>query len=274
MLDFESTSRRCEIEGATILYNEAGDGPPLLCFHGGGAGANAWDNTKWNIDVLSKSFRVLLINLPGYGGSSHLEALPGETQEALFVRAICAVMDKLGIERANFYGTSMSAAAVIYLANKFPVRVFKVVLKSPAAGRTFLTVTPADGIEALNAFKEEPSREKMVRIMRLFVPNNDLLTEDMIELRYKSAMDARAMPQPRQQHAGNVDIRPVMEGLTVPVLLLWGHQDRMVPLDGALSALSMIPDIRVHIWGGGVGHFIEFERPAEFNRVVTDFLLH
>ena len=65
---------------------------------------------------------------------------------------------------------------------------------------------------------------------------------------------------------------PLLRRLTMPVLVLWGHQDRMVPLDHALLALAVIPDVQVHIWGGGTGHFIEFEHPEDFNQQVLWFL--
>jgi pimeloyl-ACP methyl ester carboxylesterase len=58
----------------------------------------------------------------------------------------------------------------------------------------------------------------------------------------------------------------------MPVLVLWGHQDRMVPLDGALTVLALIPDVRVVLWGGGSGHFVEFEHAEEWCRMVLDFL--
>ena len=53
MLNFEDTSRSVELFGASIHYNEAGDGPVLFGFHGGGPGGNGWDNTKRSIDMLS-----------------------------------------------------------------------------------------------------------------------------------------------------------------------------------------------------------------------------
>jgi len=70
----------------------------------------------------------------------------------------------------------------------------------------------------------------------------------------------------------NSDLLPLIGRLKAPVLAVWGHQDRMVPWEGALSALALIPDVRIHIWGGGTGHFVEYEKPEEFNRLVTGFL--
>ena len=48
-------------------------------------------------------------------------------------------------------------------------------------------------------------------------------------------------------------VSPLINKLKAPVLVVWGHQDRVVPWEGALSALAGIPDVRIHIWGGGTG---------------------
>lgn len=58
------------------------------------------------------------------------------------------------------------------------------------------------------------------------------------------------------------------------LVVVWGQQDRMVPVEGAFAALWNIPRARVHIWGGGTGHFVEYEQADEFNRLASDFLTH
>ena len=78
MTTFDSTSRYADVAGGRLHYNEAGSGPALLTFHGGGPGANGWDNCKWNLDYLSKSFRVVLVDLPGYGYAKVSQKLRGE----------------------------------------------------------------------------------------------------------------------------------------------------------------------------------------------------
>lgn len=272
MLDFAATSRSIEIEGSLIHYNDVGQGEILFTFHGGGPGANAWDNTKWNLEALAQRFRVILMDLPGYGGSHHVEALDDESLESMHARVIGAFMDKLAIHRAHFYGTSMSAGSVIVFAHKHPDRVSRIVLKTPSVGPNLLSPTPPDGIMALLAFAEDPTRANMDRMMRLFVPKPGLLTEQMIEDRFNSAIAARGFPPPKKATTGFGDFRSLLPGLTSPILVLWGHQDRMVPLEGALTVLALIPNVQIHLWGGGTGHFIEFEHTEDFNELVIGFI--
>jgi 4,5:9,10-diseco-3-hydroxy-5,9,17-trioxoandrosta-1(10),2-diene-4-oate hydrolase len=55
------------------------------------------------------------------------------------------------------------------------------------------------------------------------------------------------------------------------VLLIWGNQDRVNPLDGALVALKLLPRVRLHVFGG-CGHWVQLEKAAEFNRLTLAFL--
>jgi pimeloyl-ACP methyl ester carboxylesterase len=273
MLSFEDTSRTVAALGTQFHYNEAGAGEALICLHGGGPGANGWDNTKWVIGELSRHFRVLMFDLPGYGATPPIEAVPNETSDRYYARAVLGLMDALGIDKAHLYGPSMGAAPMLRIAHDHPERVLKLVLKCPGGlGPNLFTPTPPDGIMALGAFRDAPTYANMEHMMRLFIPRNDLLTKDMIDARFASAQQALRHPRPRTSPAALADLRGAAQALKPQTLVLWGHQDRMVPMDGALLALSLIPNVEVHLWGGGTGHFMEYEQPKAFLRTVIPFL--
>ena len=66
------TSRYVQLSKVRIHYNEVGEGPPLVCLHGGGPGANSWSNFATNIPALMRSYRLLLVDLVNFGKSSRV----------------------------------------------------------------------------------------------------------------------------------------------------------------------------------------------------------
>lgn len=271
----EATDRYVDVKGIKIHYNEAGQGPALFCFHGGGPGANAWDNSKHNLDELSEHFRCILMDMPGYGLSDKNAKLDGTPLDLFCANILLGVMDQLGIDRAHLYGSSQFCPACIRFGIEYPDRIGKIIIQASgvARGANYFTPSPPDGIKSLGAYAENPTRENMERMMHLFIPKDELCTEEMIDARFAAAQIPGHLAGRREMAASkNSDLLPLINRLKAPVLVVWGHQDRMVPWEGALSALALIPDVRIHIWGGGTGHFVEYEKAEEFNRLVTGFL--
>ncbi len=129
-VSFEESERFTDVNGFTVHTNEAGSGPVLFGFHGGGPGANAWDNTKHNIDELSKHFQVILFDLPGYGGSGKEDiGLEGESRDRTYARLVLSFMDVRGIRKASLYAASASAPSALRFGIDNPDRIEKIVLR-------------------------------------------------------------------------------------------------------------------------------------------------
>lgn len=272
----EATDRFIDVKGIKIHYNEAGTGPTLMCFHGGGPGANAWGNSKHNIDALAEHFHVMLVDMPGFGDSDKNVKLGDLSLDLFGARLIHDLMDLKGIDRTHLYGSSSTGPTCLRFGLEYPDRVGKIVMQSSGVGGgNLFTPSPAEGLKALSEFAQNPIRENMAKMMHLFIPKNELCTEEMIEARFQAAMIPGHLAARREFGAQkNSDLTRDMQKLRAEVLVVWGHQDRMVPFEGALTALARIPNVRVHIWGGGTGHFVEYEKAGEFNRLVIDFLTH
>ena len=273
----EATDRYADLNGLTIHYNEVGEGPTLMCFHGGGPGANAWDNTKHNLDGLSQQFHMMLVDMPGYGGSDKNANLGDDSLDVFCARMLRDLLDQKGIERAHLYASSQSGPTALRFGIEYPDRVGKIIMQASGAGGgpLMFSPSPAEGIKSLGVFAQDPSRENMERMMHLFIPKDELCTEEMIEARYQAALiPGHLEARQRMGSSRNSDLSSEIRRLEAPVLVVWGHQDRMVPVEGAFKALAAIPDVRVHLWGGGTGHFVEYEHVGEFNRLVIDFLTH
>jgi 4,5:9,10-diseco-3-hydroxy-5,9,17-trioxoandrosta-1(10),2-diene-4-oate hydrolase len=181
-------------------------------------------------------------------------------------------MDQLGIDRAHLYGSSAFGATPIRFGIEYPDRVGKIIAQSwsPAGGHGG---GPSEGLKSLAVFANDPTRENMVKMVEYFIADPALRTDAFIDSRLEDAMIPDHLESRKEfGAAANSDLKPDLPKLKTEVLILWGVADGVTLSDGAMSALEMIPNSRAHIWGGLSGHFVCYEHPDEFARVVIDFL--
>lgn len=271
----EETDRYADVNGHKIHYNDVGQGPALFCFHGGGPGSNAWDNTKHNLDELAEHLRCILMDMPGYGLSDKDVKRGDEPLDIFCAKIILGLMDHLGLETAHLYGSSQFSPCCLRFGIEYPDRVGKIIIQASgvARGANYFTPGPTEGGKMLGVVAQNPTRENMAKLMREFIPKAELCTDEMIDARLQAALIPDHLAGRAKMPAqANSNLVPIISQLKAPVLAVYGHHDRVVPWEGALSALALIPDVRIHVWGGGTGHFVEYEKPAEFNRLVIGFL--
>jgi len=271
----EETDRYADVYNHKIHYNDAGQGPALFCFHGGGPGSNAWDNTKHNLDDLAEHFRCIIMDMPGYGLSDKDVKRGDEPLDIFCAKIILGLMDHLGIEKAHLYGSSQFSPCCVRFGVEHPERTGKIILQASgiARGASYFTPGPTEGGKMLGVTAANPTRENMAKLMSEFIPRKEYCTDEMIDARLAAALiPGHLEGRAKMPAASNSNLMGIVNQLKAPTLVVWGHHDRVVPWEGALSALALIPDVRIHIWGGGVGHFVEYEKRDEFNRLVIGFL--
>lgn len=276
--DFESTSRRAKAGDITLHYNEAGEGPVLVMLHGGGPGASSWSNFKQNLPGLSQHFRVLLVDQPGYGGSDKPEV--SEPFWTYSARAVKNLLDELGIEKAHFVGNSLGGGTTLKFAHDYPDRADRLVLMGPGGGAlSLLSPEPTEGIKLLMDFYAPPgpSREKMDAFIRIMLYDHSLVTEELVEERYRAATDPETMRGAMNVLAGianrsqEAELWRFLDQVPHRTLLTWGRDDRVLPLDGAFFALKRMPDARLHVFPR-CGHWAQLEHLDEFNWLTINFL--
>lgn len=269
----ESTSNYVQAGSIRLHYNEAGAGHPLIAIHGGGPGASGWSNFNVNIGPFSEHFRTMLMDMPQFGKSDPVVV---DEERAIFnAKAIKDALDALSIEKTHFLGNSMGGATTIRFATMFPERTASVVLMGPA-GYLYspFTPPPLEGIKALFKYWEEPTRENMKQIVDLFIYEESLKTEELVDRRHNAAlahpehMEARAKSSRVQS-----DLLTVAPQITARTLIIWGREDRFSPLDHGFNLLARIKDSQLHIFPH-CGHWCQYEKADEFNRLVIDFLTH
>jgi 4,5:9,10-diseco-3-hydroxy-5,9,17-trioxoandrosta-1(10),2-diene-4-oate hydrolase len=270
----ENTSRFAQSGGLRIHYNEAGSGEPLVCLHGGGPGASGWSNYSRNVDAFARRFRTLLVDLPGFGESDK-PPIEGEIL-AFFADAVIGALDTIGVERASFVGNSLGGATSLMIAMRHPARVRRLVLMGPGGGLPILTPWPTEGIKHLLSFYDPPgpSLERLKAFIDVMVYDSSQLTDALLKERFEAATRPDTVAGYPLKRSALGRMAPLWKDLAkVPhrTLVVWGRDDRTVPLDAGLILLNQLPDSRLHVFSK-CGHWAQWERAEEFNRLVETFL--
>lgn len=268
--------------GLKLHYHEAGGENPetVILLHGGGPGASAWSNFGRNLPVFAKNYRTLAIDQPGFGRSDKPTEHPQYFRHS--ADAVVGLMDELGIERAHFVGNSLGGGAAVRLALNHPKRAGRLVLMGPGGlSVNLFAPDPTEGIKNLGRFGAPPgpTREKLEAFLRIMVHDQSLITDELIDERFAAASAPESLAAMRAMGMSFAQPDTYEEGmlwreahrLRQRVLLVWGREDRVNPLDGALLALKTIPRAQLHVFGG-CGHWAQLEKFDEFNRLALDFL--
>ena len=268
-----------DIDGKEIFVAETGDGPPVLLLHGGGPGASGVSNYSRNIAELSKEYRIIVPDLPGYGRSSKGIDL-ADPFGALAV-GIRGLMDRLGLAEAHLVGNSYGGACALRLALDTPDRVDRMVLMGPGGiGTTRALPTP--GLNSLLNYYtgDGPSRLKLEKFIRDYLVFNAAQVPDsVIDARYEASIDPEVVASPPLQRPK--DLRTVWKmdftrdkrliRLPVPTLVLWGAADKVNRPSGGRMLSERMPNCDLYEVAN-TGHWVQWERADLFNRLCADFL--
>jgi 2-hydroxy-6-oxonona-2,4-dienedioate hydrolase/4,5:9,10-diseco-3-hydroxy-5,9,17-trioxoandrosta-1(10),2-diene-4-oate hydrolase len=264
----------------TIHVAEVGSGPTLVLLHGGGPGASGVSNYHQNLPVLAQRFRVLLPDQPGFGQSYRPSGpdLAEKSITQLTVDGLIAALDQLEVETSHLLGNSLGGAAAIATAQQHPERVSRLVLMAPGGGWLPFGPTPTEGQREMFRYfnGEGPTLKKMQNFISVMTAEPKRW-RDTAQARYEASLDEshiefyhRLNSSFAQRH-GMDPLWRDLHKIEASTLLLWGRDDRTITLDGAQIMLRYIRDVQLHVFGN-CGHWVQLERQAEFERLVTDFL--
>jgi 2-hydroxy-6-oxonona-2,4-dienedioate hydrolase len=278
-LTHEGTSKVLETPEGNLHYHEAGEGPPLLLLHGSGPGVSGWANFRGNLGIFSQSFRTLILDLPGFGGTPDVEGHPMMTAPAAVIR----FLDGLGIDTTNILGNSMGGGVGARVAADHPDRVIRLACIG-GIGMPIFNSFPSEGIKLLVDFVEDPTRERIIAWMESMVYDRALITEAFVDERWAQATDKEANASIVKMYSrANLDaMRDGMSSpafassleflarIQAPTLITWGRDDRVSPLDMALVPMRLVKHAELHTFPN-CGHWAMLERKDEFESVMISF---
>ena len=236
-----------EADGFRIRYMEAGDGAPLVHLHGAGG-----LRLTPGHDVLSRQFRVVAFEMPGFGRSP--ENTRTRTMPELATTMGRAV-EKLGIGSFNLMGTSFGGKTALWLALQQPERVLALVLEAPAAIRP-------KGAEPPFGSPEEMARRLYAHPERLPpIPPPD----PAVQAKTRQLVGRLRGPD------RDADLERQLRDLATPTLVLFGTADRVIAPDLGHLYKELMPNCHL-VFVYDAGHAISTDRPEAFTEVVADFV--
>jgi pyruvate dehydrogenase E2 component (dihydrolipoamide acetyltransferase) len=256
--DIEAGGRRLR-----VLDLGSGDATPVVFIHGFGGDLNSWMFTQ---PALAEGRRAIAHDLPGHGGADK-EVGAGDAE--MFAAAVADTLAALGLDRVHLVGHSMGGAIALAVAARRPERVASLTLIATAG------LGPEINGAFIDAYVRAGRRREAQEALAMLVHDPALVSRGMIEetLRYKrldgvaAALEtiARAwFPDGSQA----LDLRPALDALPLPVQLIWGSDDRIIPRAHGDSLAGRLP---VHIVDG-VGHLPHMEKSGEVNRLIARFV--
>ena len=257
------------IDGVRLRYVDVGEGSPVVLIHGYASSLDTWSGL---IPRLAELHRVIALDLKGFGWSDRPAGDYSPEAQAALVRGL---LDELKVGRVAVVAHSWGAAVAVALALGSPERVERLALYDAYVYEEqvpmfFLWARAAGVGEALFAmfYNERPDER-----LALAFHDPSLLSEELAE-QVERAMErpgtrAAALAAARGQRFEDVQTR--YRGIEKPVLLIWGRDDVVTPLEYGERLLRDLPDARLEVYPQ-CGHFPMIEAGTASGRDLIHFL--
>lgn len=266
----DSSSRFVEVQGMQVHFRDEAEVPdslPIVMLHGTGASLHTWDG--WT-KILKQKRRVIRLDLPAYGLTGANPS--GDYSTQAYVSFLHAFLEKIGIEKCILMGNSLGGSIAWHFAVAYPHLIKKLVLidatgfptknaqaplafrlaKIPIANELIKYITPRFIIEKtiLNVYgdKSKVSNELIDRYFEL----------SLREGNRQAFIDRMKVP------FDTPDTLKIKE-LKMPTLILWGEEDKLIPVENAYKFKRLLPYNNLVIFKG-IGHLPMEENP-EFTAI-------
>lgn len=264
-----------------LAYTDEGRGEQTILFiHGLGSYLPAWNK---NIAELTKNYRCIAVDLPGYGHSSKGNYEGSMTFNAAVLKEF---LDKQHIKKVTIAGHSMGGQIAMTMALKYPDLVEQLILIAPAGFETFnkgqrqwfRDVMTVDGVRLTTV---EQIRSNYAYNFYNMPADAEFMINDRIAMR--SANDFIPYCYVVTQNVQGMVNQPIFDFLPEirqPVLTIFGENDNLIPnrylnagrtADYAKKGVAQLPNARLELIPKA-GHFVQWEKAAEVNKLIVEFM--
>jgi 4,5:9,10-diseco-3-hydroxy-5,9,17-trioxoandrosta-1(10),2-diene-4-oate hydrolase len=270
--------RYIKIGNVNTRYWSAGDKESVvILLHGVGCHVEFWEK---NIAALSREHRVFAVDVVGYGRTDK----PAVDYTFQFMADfVLDFMETMGIDKASLVGNSMGGGISLTIAAQAPERVEKIVLVDPVGfGRGVSPVMRLMSLPLLGNVLTAPSRKGVIRQMQLCLYDPSQASDDFID---RTALISAISGNQRSflsllritcnmvgvKEGLIAEFSEYLKKVKLPILVIWGRQDRILPLADGEAAVQKMANGTLHIMDQA-GHLPQIDKPEEFNATVLGFL--
>jgi len=256
------------LDGIKTHFGIFGTGPEIALIHGFGPSVSA--SWSLNIESLSKSCQVIVLDLPGFGESER----PLEEFSINYLsKFLNHFLYSLGVERAAVVGHSLGANVAVRFAIDHPDRVCALVLAAgfgPPTLRTRIRILASPFTDRL---LRTTSEKAMKRFLGSLFYDKQLVAEEIVREFHKEA-EIQGTTNPRSQFWSLLNYRfsdSDLARITAPTLIMHGADDQLIPAAHSVRASTFITASELRIFQT-CGHWIQREAPERFNQMISSFL--
>jgi pimeloyl-ACP methyl ester carboxylesterase len=256
-------SRTVTVAGYRIHYDVLGpaSGPPIVLVHGLGGRAEEW--LDLSRDLVKAGYRVYLPDLPGYGRSEKPTGFSYSVPDEAAI--VAGFLDAVDLKQVNLGGISMGGWVVQVVASEHPDRVRRLMLfdsagihEQPSWDTRLFTPTTNAEVRQLNALLYPHP-----------FPVPGFVARDILRITDQNGwVNRRAVAS---MLAGNNASDDLLPKLKMPVLIVWGAEDRIMPLHQGEKMHSLVPQSQLEVFQG-CGHLSPMQCASQVGPAVVDFL--
>lgn len=253
-------------------------GPPVILVHGLGASVEFWVR---NIPILARHYRVYAVDIVGFGRSDK------PMQYDWAVERVADFMDDflnaVGLDKVHWVANSMGGLITLITAARHPTRTLSLTLVDSAGfSRKVTWLFRLMSVPLLGELMMMLGKGSLRFILRRLFADPKQVPENWVQVWAKILQQPGARQSFLRVLRSGIGLfgvkrsilkaaQAVVGQIGCPTLIIWGRQDRILPFDGGLRALSQIPGAQLHVWDGA-GHLPMLEKAASFNGVILNWL--
>lgn len=254
-----------QVNQVDVAYKEEGNGEPILLIHGFCGSSDYWNNI---IEELAKTNRVIALDLPGHGDSAVQENIKEIDQYATFIKDF---IDALKIDQVTMFGHSLGGYITLAFAEKFSDR-----LKGFSLIHSTGYPDSEEAKKGRDASANKIDSEGMEAFIDGLVPK--LFSPKHLESHQKEITEVKKIGYSTSPAGAKnalfamknrIDRREVIETANLPVLLIAGEEDQLIPSEKIFTANGKyIKQVLVN----DAGHMSMYEAPTELIQAITEFM--